>query len=212
MLKRIPLVFGLGAVLVLGWAIPVRAVDVFLNGKKITGFITEVDLGKVGVKLDKKGNVLIDTPDFRVQDVGPSAAEPAPTPTPTPAQVEPPANPANLKNMYFIVTQSSRPGVTGYDVKLMVNHKYVKTMSDKISQHVVELNEHLKAGPNTISFLAARKDRSAQTTNPDDYFTLMIGVGNARGGQLNIEEVLHEFKLKAIDTGEKAKSFEIDTK
>ncbi len=209
MSNRIQLVFVLVASLVLCWATPTRAVDVFLNGKKITGY-TDVDLGKVGVRLDEQGNVQIDAPDFKVQEVGAPATKPAPTPTPTPPR--PPPNPANLKNMYFIITQGTRPGVTGYDVKLMVNNKYIKTMSDTVPQHVVELNEYLKAGTNTISFLAARKGRSAQTTNPDDHFTMMIGVGSAQGGQLNIEQVLHEFKLKAIETGEKAKSFQIDAR
>ncbi len=194
------LVLGLIAV----WATPAMAVDVYLNGNKITGY-QDVDFGKVKVKLDKAGNVFIDAPDFKVQEVGGGAQA-----NPTPPPVKPPPNPAGLSKQYFIVTEGSQPGGCGYDVKLMINNQYVKTLSDNIPQHVVELNEFLKKGANSVSFLAKREGRTAKTVG--DTFTLMIGVGNAKGGQLSIEEVLHEYKLSGSDPIEMAKTFNILTK
>ncbi len=176
------------------------ASDVYLNGKKITGY-SDVDFGKVEVKLDKAGNVRITAPDFKVQEMVPQDA--ANNTASKPAV----ANPAGLKKQYFIVTEETRPAVTGFDVKLIINNKYIKTIPDTIAQNVVELNEFLKAGSNTISFFAKRDGRTAKSTSPDDKFTLMIGVGTTEGGKLSIEEVLHEFTIKATDTGEPAKSF-----
>jgi hypothetical protein len=202
--------FFIGLFALLGLCVSsAMAADIYLNGKKITGY-SDVDFGKVKVTLDASGNVHIDAPDFKVQEVDPGGKTVAPAPTkPTPA-TPPPANPANLKEMYFIITEGSQPGGTGYDVKLMVNNRYVKTLSDTIPQHVIELNEHLKPGANTVGFLAKREGRAAK--GAADTFSLMIGKGNAKGGQLNIEEVVHEFKLTGADPIEKAKTFAITAK
>lgn len=202
--RRIPIALALALALVAATAAPALAVDVFLNGNKITGY-QDVDFGKVKVKLDRAGNVHIDAPDFKVQEVGGGG-----TTKPTPPPVKPPPNPAGLSKQYFIVTEGSQAGGSGYDVKLMINNQYVKTLSDNIPQHVVELNEFLKKGANSVSFLAKREGRTAKTAG--DTFTLMIGVGDAKGGQLSIEEVLHEYKLSGSDPTEMAKSFNILTK
>ena len=202
--RKTIIALGLLAGLLALWAAPAMAVDVYLNGKKVTG-TQDVDFGKVKVKLDKAGNVFIDAPDFKVQEVGPGANA---KPNPTATQKAP--NPAGLSKQYFIVTEGSQPGGSGYDVKLMINNQYIKTLSDSIPQNVVELNEFLKKGANSISFLAKREGRTAKTAG--DTFTLMIGVGDAKGGQLSIEEVLHEYKLTGADPLEMAKTFNILTK
>jgi len=203
---RLTIALAAAAVLGLG-AGPAAAVDVYLNGNKITGY-SEVDFGEVGVKLDADGNVHIDAPDYQIQEVVPKGAEPTPPPAPK-KDPEPPPNPAGLENQYFVVTQGSAAGATGYDVKLMINNKFVKSLSDTIPQHVVELNAHLEAGANTISFLAQRKNRQPKGSGADAHFTLVIGQGSADGGQLSIESVLHEFKLQANHQGEKAETFQI---
>ncbi len=204
MVKKIGLKLILG-VCVLFVVSTSMAADVYLNGKKITGY-GDVDFGKVGVKLDKAGNVHISAPDFKVQEMVPQGTQ---NTTSSTTASSPAPNPAGLKKQYFIVTEETSPAVTGYDVKLIINNKFIKTIPDTIPQNVVELNEFLKAGANTISFFAKRDGRTAKSTNPDDKFTLMIGVGNSEGGKLSIEEVLHEFTIKATDSGEPAKSFTI---
>lgn len=185
------------------------AADIYLNGKKITGY-SDVDFGKVKVRLDAAGHVHIDAPDFKVQEVDPGGKTVAPAPTKPPPTTPQPANPANLKEMYFIITEGSQPGACGYDVKLMVNNRYIKTISDTIPQHVIELNEYLKPGANAVSFMAKREGRAAK--GAADTFNLMIGKGNAKGGQLNIEEVVHEFKLTGADPVEKSKTFTVTAK
>lgn len=206
MTHRTKTALALAVVLAFG-ATTALAADVILNGKKITG-MSNVDFGKVGVKLDAAGNVLIDAPEFKVQEVAPAGAKAA-TPPPK-AEPTPPPNPAGLENHYFIVTEGSMPGGTGYDVKLMINNKFIKVLPDTIPQHVVELNEFFKKGANSVSFLAERKARSAKSV--DATFTLMIGIGDATGGALSIESVLHEFKLSAADPPEKAKTFTLVAK
>lgn len=200
---RLMMILGLSLVLL---SLHAFAADVYLNGKKITGY-SNVDFGKVGVTLDKAGNVHITAPDFKVQEMVPDGAAKSSS-----TEVKATPNPAGLKKQYFIVTEETKAGVTGFDVKLIINNKYIKTIPDTIPQNVVELNEFLKAGANTISFFAKRSGRTAKSTSPDDKFTLMIGVGKTQGGQLSIDEVLHEFTIKSTDSGEPAKSYTIVTK
>ena len=118
-----------------------------------------------------------------------------------------------MSHQYFVITEVTRPGVTGYKVQLIVNNKFIKDLPDTIQQNVVELNPYLLKGDNTVSFRALRPDgRKATSTLATDAFTLLIGEGKSGpGGQLTIEDVLAEFKVLAIDKGEKAKSFPVKT-
>jgi hypothetical protein len=136
---------------------------------------------------------------------------------PGPGTSPPPAAPtttANLRNKYFIVTEVTRPGMTGYTIQVMVNNKFLKALPDTVSQHVLELNNYLNEGTNTVSFRAMRpKGKSAQSTLASDAFSVVLGEGKGtEGGTLTIDNVLAEFKVTAIDRGEKAKTFTIKAK
>jgi hypothetical protein len=185
------------------------AVEVYLNGVQITG-AKDQEIDKAKVTLDKNGNVHISAPDYKVREVGTPGA-PGPGTSPPPAA---PTTTANLRNKYFIVTEVTRPGMTGYTIQVMVNNKFLKALPDTVSQHVLELNNYLNEGTNTVSFRAVRsKGKSAQSTLASDAFSAVLGEGKGReGGTLTIDNVLAEFKVTAIDRGEKAKTFTIKAK
>ena len=192
---------------------PALAVDIFLNGVKITG-LSDQTIDGAKVVLDKQGNVHITAAEYKVKELAGATttqptAQPGPQPAPTPV-----ANPANLKQQYFVITEVSKPGVTGYKVQLIVNNKFVKDLPDTIAQNVVELNPHLVAGDNTVSFRALRPAGAvAKSTLASDTFALIIGQGKSgAGGQLTISDVLAEFKVAATDSGEKSKSFALKAK
>lgn len=172
------------------------AADVYLNGTKITGQ-TDVNFGAAKVRLDGDGNVRIEAPDYQVQEAG-AAAKAPPKPT--------------LTNKYFLVTDVVRPGATGYDVQLIVNSQVIKTLSDRVDQDVIELNEHLKPGANTVALRALRQDRLPQSADNKDSFGIIIGSGKAVSGELRIDEVVGEFKVTAADSGEKSKSFSFNAR
>ena len=185
------------------------AVEVYLNGVQITGAKDQV-IDKAKVTLDKNGNVHISAPDYKVREVGTPGA-PGPGTSPPPVA---PTTTANLRNKYFIVTEVTRPGMTGYTIQVMVNNKFLKALPDTVSQHVLELNNYLNEGTNTVSFRALRpKGKSAQSTLASDAFMVVLGEGKGKeGGTLTIDNVLAEFKVTAIDRGEKAKTFTIKAK
>ena len=186
---------------------PALAVDIFLNGVKITG-LSDQTIDGAKVVLDKQGNVHITASEYKVRELAGGATTTQPTPQ---ATLEPAVNPANLRQQYFVITEVSKPGVTGYKVQLIVNNRFIKDLPDTIAQNVVELNPYLVAGDNTVSFRALRPAGAvAKSTLATDTFALIIGQGKAgAGGQLTISDVLAEFKVAATDSGEKSKSFAV---
>jgi hypothetical protein len=180
-------------------------VDVFLNGVQITGAKEQV-IDKAKVVLDKSGNVHITAPDYKVKEVGTDAGsgrQPAAQTTS-----------AHLSKKYFVVTNITRPAMTGYQIQVIINNKFLKAISDDVPQFVLELNNYLKEGKNTVSFRALRPEgKSAQSTLASDAFSVVLGEGKGNeGGTLTIDDVLGEFKVTAIDRGEKAKTFTINAR
>jgi hypothetical protein len=206
MVQKTTIVVGVAVALMLLAAAPPGAVDVYLNGVQITGAKDQV-IDKAKVTLDKNGNVHISAPDYKVREVDASGMGTSPPPAA-------PTTVANLRHKYFVVTEVTRLGMTGYTIQIMVNNKFLKALPDTISQHVLELNNYLNEGTNTISFRAIRhQGKSAQSILASDSFSVVLGEGKGReGGTLTIDNVLAEFKVTAIDRGEKAKTFTIKAK
>ncbi|NMB74819.1 MAG: hypothetical protein GYA21_06780 [Myxococcales bacterium] len=190
-----------GAGLLLG--LSASAVEVYLNGVQVTGAKDQV-IDNAKVTLDKNGNVHILAPDYKVQEIGVSQPDGGP-----PAAAQPVR--AALAKHYYVVTETSRPGVTGYTIQVMVNDRFLKALSDDIPQDVVELSEYLREGQNTVSFRAVRlQGRTPKSNLASDTFSVLLGEGKGEpGGQLVIDEVLGEFKVTAADSGEKAQSFTV---
>lgn len=182
------------------------AVEIYLNGVQVTGAKDQV-IEKAKVVLDRNGDVYITAPEYRVQELGGSSSNSSPPPA---AQ----ATTAHLTKRYYVVGDVTRPGVTGYTIQVIVNNKYLQSVSDDVAQNVVELNNYLNEGTNTVSFRALRPaGKSSQSTQAGDAFTLVLGEGKGDpGGQLVIEDVLGEFKVTAIDVGEKAQTFTINAR
>lgn len=199
-------------VMLLSWMpLLVNAAEIYLNGTNITGQ-KNVDLGQAQVQIDAVGDIRIHAPAYEVKEleVKPTTSTTKPINQNDPTKSAP--KPVELSKEYFVVSEISQPGVTGYDVQLIINNRFIQDLSDRIPQHVVELNRHLSQGHNTISFRAQRHGRQAKTNNSLDTYTLIVGIGRSTGDQLNIEEILAEFKVSAAEFGEKAQSFTIDAK
>ncbi|HOX41993.1 MAG TPA: hypothetical protein PK668_00260 [Myxococcota bacterium] len=188
---------------VLLWGGTALAVEIFLNGVKITG-LSDQRIEKATVTLDKAGNVHISAPEYKVREVGGEAAPAAVAPAPAVSK-------SNLGRQYFVITDAPRTNLSGYEVQLMVNSRFVRTFDDSIPQTIIELNEHLQAGANTVSFLGKRPAGKAVGAGAD-VFTILVGYGKTDGGQLVIEEVVGELKIPASAQGEVAKSFDFTAK
>ena len=89
--------------------------SVYLNGVKIDG-VTNQKFDKATVRIDDKGNVLIEAPGYAVKQLEGGPADP---PAPT----------SNVMNkQYFLVTEQNVVGMTEYDIDMYVNSKWVRKL------------------------------------------------------------------------------------
>src|SRR5437764_15486943 len=94
-------------------AAPSFAGSIYLNGVKIDG-VTNQKFEKATVRIDEKGNVMIDAPGYRVQQVEGGTSD----------------SPSGsvITRHYFLVTEQTAVGMTDYDVDIYVNGKYVRKL------------------------------------------------------------------------------------
>ncbi|ATB47416.1 hypothetical protein [Corallococcus macrosporus] len=209
-----------------------HAGSVFLNGVKIDG-VTNQRFEKATVRIDEAGNVHIDAPGYaaRVTTVTPPApAAPAQAPAPgtaagtaTPAAKAPPAAarqapgaptaPGRITQRYWLVTEQPVPGMTGYDIDVFVNSKWLRKLRGNEDQVVVEITRDLRPGANKVTFIARKGNAAdARSSSPGHVFRVIIGEGNEGGGNVMIDNPLIRFQKTAADTQDATQEFTLTTR
>jgi len=186
---------GLMLVLV---AFSAHAGSVYLNNVKIDG-VTNQRFEKATVRIDEKGNVFIDAPGYKVQQVegGPS---------------EGPSTGALTKH-YFLVTEQTVIGMTEYDIDLYVNGKWVRKLRSSEDQIVSEVTKHLVPGKNTILFVCKKTSgENRRSYSKEHVFRVMIGEGNMSGDHVMIDNPVVKFERTAADTGDLSQEFTFTTR
>ncbi len=175
-----------------------EAGSVYLNGVKIDG-VTNQKFEKATVRIDEKGNVMIDAPGYRVQQV-----EGAPSDTPSSSSV--------ITRHYFLVTEQTAVGMTDYDVDLYVNGKYVRKLRNGEDQIVSEVTKYLSPGSNKILFVAKKLTQGDRHSfSKDHVFRVLIGEGNMSGDHVMIDNPLVKFERNAADTNDVSQEFTLTT-
>ncbi|WP_426751460.1 hypothetical protein [Myxococcus sp. Y35] len=211
-----------------------HAGSVFLNGVKIDG-VTNQKFEKATVRIDEAGNVHIDAPGYaaRVTTVtppGPSAQAPAaqaPAPgTPAPAAQAPAAKapaappkaaaaatPGRITQRYWLVTEQTVPGMTGYDIDVFINSKWLRKLRGNEDQVVTDITRSLQPGANTVTFIARKGAAGeARSSSPGHVFRVIIGEGNEGGGNVMIDNPLIRFQKTAADTQDATQEFTLTTR
>ena len=205
------------------------ASSVYLNGVKIDG-VTNQKFEKATVRIDEKGDVLIDAPAYSVRVVSqPPAAPAAPASQPAPAAPAPqaqgaapaaPAAPAaeeapeRMTRRYWLVTEQSTPGMTEYDIDVYVNSKWIKKLRNNEEQVVTEITRHLQPGKNIV-LLSAHKlatGDSRRSTSASHVFKVIVGEGNVGGDNVMIDNPLIRFQRTAADTQDASEEFTLTTR
>ncbi len=183
--------------LLVGGGSTARAVEVFLNGVQVTGAKEQV-IDNAKVILDKRGDVHIQAPDYKVQENQQPAREAvaAMSPRPSPGQ--------GLTRRYYVVNEINREGKIGLKLLVQINGRLVGTLTDDNPQLALELNPYLSLGENQVKLRAT--PLSAAVGAPGQW-TVVIGEGKNRGTELTIDRVLSEFKLDGGQEGSKEHTF-----
>lgn len=176
----------IGLVCCLGTA---HAVEVYVNGVRVTGGIKNQVFQKVTVQFDANGDVRITAPGFKIEVEGQPAAAPPVVGTPavgTPA-VPPPVQQAPTGKRYWLIMDASQPG--HYQVQILLNGKIVADIPAKSQQYVMDLSEKMVIGSNMVQVIVLPQP-GAPVVPPTEAFNLMVGEGvKAADGTLTISRV-----------------------
>jgi hypothetical protein len=181
--------------------------SVFLNGVNIDG-VTGQKFDKVNVRIDDKGNILIDAPGYAVKTVQSGAGMPGTGP------VAPPPPQAQITRRYWLVTEQSVPGMTEFDIDVYVNAKFLRKLRNSEDQIVSEITKSLQPGQNTVLLVAHKslQGPSRKSFSPDHTFQVIIGEGNVGGDNVMIDTQLVKFKVSAADNEDQSREFNFNTR
>ncbi len=189
MLKRVSFIL-----IILGFTAQLYGGSVFLNGVKIDG-VREQEFKAVNVKIDKDGNIHISAPQYIVK----SGEE----------QAQKPVQPSQAK-AYFLVTQISGSGRGGYDIDLFINGNWIKKITNKDEQIVMDLTKYIQNGKNTIRLTGVKAKDAAADPLSAGFTEVIIGEGSAGKNNVVIDKPLIDFKFLAKDANPIIKDFDIE--
>jgi hypothetical protein len=173
------------------------AVGVFLNGVNIEG-VTSQTFEDCTVVIDEQGNILITAKGYQVETVSPA-----------PAKVEPEVT-GPVTRRYFLVSETSPPGMTQYDIDIFINAVWIKRISHDDSQTVLEISRHLKKGNNVVHLTATKNlGGTRRSASPQHYLKVIIGEGNMGGNNVMIDNAVIEYTRTAAEMKNFSEDFKV---
>lgn len=164
--------------LVLLFATPALAIDVYLNGVKVTGALKGQSFDNAKVSIDAAGNVRIDAPGYKVEVEGAAQAAPA-VATLTPGK-------------YWLFYEAKM--ANQYRIEVAVNGKTVLTIPPTSPQYVFDIGAHATQGDNKVQ-LTFYPVPGATKIIGSEAASMLIGEGSKGvDGTLSITRVIRELK------------------
>jgi hypothetical protein len=171
--------------------------SVYLNGVKIDG-VTNQKFEKATVRIDEKGNVLIEAPGYAVKQL-----EPGPTEVPV-------SNSGVIRKQYFLVPEQNALGMVEYDIDVYVNSKWVRKLKSTEDETVSEITKNLVPGKNTLMFIAKKvAPDGRKSLSANHFFRIIIGEGTMSGNHLMIDNPVVKFERTAANTDDISKEFSL---
>ena len=174
--------------------------SVYLNGVKIDG-VSNQKFEKVTVRIDEKGNVLIEAPGYAVKQV-----EGAPPEVPAPTT-------DTISKHYFLVTEQNVIGMSEYDVDLYINSKWVRKLKSNEDQIVSDITRNLVPGKNQVMFIAKKVAPEARKSlSREHFFKILIGEGTMSGDHVMIDNPVVKFERTAADNNDTSQEFSLNAR
>lgn len=159
---------------------------VYLNGIDLDGVeLPEAVFDSCSVKFDARGNIHITAPGFDI------AAKPAD------GKQARPAPPATLSQHYFLVTNETPRGATGYQVGVYVNGEKVTTVRSNAAPMVVDISKWVRPGKNEIRMLASKA--SGKTGSGKQVLKIQLAEGDAKNGEAIVRKTLLTYQRTAAE-------------
>ena len=164
--------------------------SVFLNGVNVDGVVNQT-FENCTVKIDEKGNVLITAKGYEVQSSVPKAQVP-----PTAPALE------AVTKQYFLVTDTSGPGLAQFDVDVFINSAWVKRVTPADEQIILDVSRHLHKGKNIVHFTATKDVKEGRkSVSPEHYLKIHVGEGSVSGNDVLIDNPIIEYTRTAAEVG-----------
>ncbi len=198
-------VLALALVPAASWA---QLKNVYLNDVRINDVqgLKNLKLEKVTVRFDEKGDLYIDAQGYKIDLVDPSGA-------PARAKAaEEDVGTGALTRRYFLVTEQTAPGMTGFDIDVFVNSKWIRKLKNNEEQIYTEITKHLKPGKNTVTLQAAKLEGPRKSTSAQHQFRVIVGEGNVGGDHVMIDRPVVDFKTSAAEANDVSKEFTFTTR
>jgi hypothetical protein len=185
----------------------------FLNGVNIDGVRSLIFEKCKTVQIDVHGDVRLDCPAYQVETVaarrGLGQAGPPET---IPVETGTPVLPAQITKHYWLVSEQAA-GDPQYEVDLFINAKWVRKLKSSEDQVVMEVTKLLQPGPNKL-LLAATKTVAGgkRAAVPGSTLKIIIGEGQAVGGNILIDNQLVDYRRTAAETANLDEEFVVQAR
>ncbi len=178
--------------LCLGVAAPAAAVEVFVNGVKVSGALVDATLEVTQVRFDAKGDVHIQAPGYKIEVAGSAPASAPPSAPPSAAPSAAPAAQIGMPTVWLVVNVPS-PG--HYKLHLTVNGQPLVDIAPDQPQYVAELSSRLQMGENRIEVQVLPAPGAPALAAEQEAINVMVGEGaKAADGTLTLSRLLGSFK------------------
>ncbi len=170
---------------------PSFARNIFLNGVNIDT-VRNQDFDNVQVRVDQSGNIYISAPQYTVHHEGGAKSS---TRTPSAALIN------ELGERYWLISEENYPGKAQYDVDVVINGTWIKTISSGSPQVILEISRFLRSGENKVQFIATKKISAERLSDSSNhYLKVYIGTGDEKdGGNLFLTNPMIEYQRNAAE-------------
>jgi len=166
--------------------------SVYLNGVNIDG-VTGQEFKNCTIKVDADGNLWITAKDYVVKPTDgkePLAQPPGGAPQPLTGIIT---------KKYWLVTEISPAGRSGYDVDVYINNNWVKKVQNNDEQIVMDITKHMRAGGNVVKFAAIKAKGQAAVPGSKAFTNVIVGEGSSGGNNVVIDKPILEYKRFASE-------------
>lgn len=181
--------------------------SVYLNGVNIDGTAVEIERAKV--RIDAEGNVHLTAPGYQVHREGAQATD-GYQPPPGTRVISGPQRP---KARYWLATEFSLGARAGYDVDVFVNGELAVRIREGDGQVSEELTGRLRAGKNTLRFVARKVGRTGRNEGSQTPFLrIHVGEGIEQASRIVLQRPEVTFSVRADQRDDQRREFVLEAR
>jgi hypothetical protein len=181
-------------------AAPAQAAGLFINGVPADG-VRNTAFHNCDVRIDEHGNVHISAKGYVVSAVGDAA--------PRASGAAPEAVPATLSRRYYLVALAGRPGEAQWEIDVFINAKFVRKVTGREPQTLLEVTKYLQVGRNHVHIQATKHlgAYGRRSSSPQAYVEIVVGEGNQASGALLVNNPIVRYRKTAAEMGSEVRDF-----